>query len=245
MAEKKKMPAKRGSRAVSTQRSIDPRRLILRENSPFMMKEAYKALRTNVAFSLPGSGAKCIGMTSSGRGEGKSYNSVNTAIAFAQIGKRVMLIDCDMRLPTVASKLGVRSKPGLSDLLVGEARLEEVVRRDVEGVDVMPAGSIPPDPTGLLESPEIERLLEQLRKVYDYIFIDLPPVNTVADATIISRCVDGFLLVVRHDKTENKEIAEMLRRMRMVGAKLLGFVYNDVPVDDKRYYKKAYYYAKA
>lgn len=238
------MAEKKGT-ATTPQRSLDSRRSILREKSPFMMKEAYKALRTNVAFSLPGSGAKCIGVTSGGRNEGKSYNSVNLAIAFAQIGKRVMLIDCDMRLPTVASKLGVKARPGLSDLLVGEARLEEVVRRDVEGVDVLPAGSIPPDPTGLLESPEIERLLEQLRKVYDYIFIDLPPVNTVAEATIISRCVDGFLLVVRHEKTENKEVAEMLRRLRMVGAKLLGFVYNDVPVDDKRYYKKAYYYAKA
>lgn len=150
-----------------------------------------------------------------------------------------------MRLPTVASKLGVKAKPGLSDFLVGQARLDEIVRRDVEGVDVLPAGSIPPDPTGLLESPEIEMLMEQLRKAYDYIIIDLPPVNTVADAAILSRCVDGFLLVVRHDATENKAIAEMLRRLRMVGAKLLGFVYNDVPVDDKRYYKKSYYYAKS
>lgn len=238
MAEKK-----RG--AATPQRSLDGRRSILRDKSPFMIKEAYKALRTNVAFSLPGSEAKCIGVTSGGRAEGKSYNSVNLAIAFAQIDKRVALIDCDMRLPTVASKLGVKAKPGLSDFLVGQARLDEIVRRDVEGVDVLPAGSIPPDPTGLLESPEIEMLMEQLRKAYDYIIIDLPPVNTVADAAILSRCVDGFLLVVRHDATENKAIAEMLRRLRMVGAKLLGFVYNDVPVDDKRYYKKSYYYAKS
>lgn len=237
MAEKKMT-------AAASQRGVDGRRAVLREKSPFLMREAYKALRTNVAFSLPGSGARCIAVTSAGRSEGKSYNSVNLAIAFAQIDKRVILLDGDMRLPTVASKLGVKAKPGLSDFLVGQARLDEVVRRDVEGVDVLPAGSIPPDPTGLLESPEIEMLLEQLRKVYDYIIIDLPPVNTVADATIVSRVVDGFLLVVHHDATENKAVAEMLRRLRMVGAKLLGFVYNDVPVDDKRYYKKMYYYAK-
>lgn len=240
----KRVAGSSSARSSGTKRSVDSRRAILREKSPFMMREAYKALRTNVAFSLPGSGAKCIAMTSANRGEGKSYNSVNLAISFAQIGKKVILFDGDMRLPTVASKFGIRAKPGLSDYLVGEASLEEIIRHDVEGVDVVPAGSIPADPTGLLESAQIEDLLQQMREYYDYIIIDLPPVNTVADAAIVSRCVDGFLLVVRHGSTEHKNIAEMLRQLKMVGAKVLGFVYNDVPVEGKRYYYRYYYYGK-
>lgn len=249
MAEKKKAAAPAARRAAAAvpaanKRSVDSKRSILREKSPFMMREAYKALRTNVAFSLPGNDAKCIAVTSGSRGEGKSYNSVNLAIAFAQIGKKVVLFDCDMRLPTVASKLGLKAKPGLSDYLVGEASLEEAIRRDVEGVDVFPAGSIPPDPTGLLESTQIEDLIARMREEYDYIIIDLPPVNTVADAAILSRCIDGFLLVVRHGNTENKDIAEMLRQLKMVGARVLGFVYNDVPVEGKRYYYRYYYYGK-
>lgn len=245
MADKKKRPASGLRRtAPASGRNVDSKRSILREKSPFMMREAYKALRTNVAFSLPGGDARCIAVTSGSRGEGKSYNSVNLAIAFAQIGKKVILFDCDMRLPTVASKLGLKAKPGLSDYLVGEASLEEAIRRDVEGVDVIPAGSIPPDPTGLLESAQIEELIDRMREEYDYIIIDLPPVNTVADAAILSRCIDGFLLVVRHGNTENKDISEMLRQLRMVGARILGFVYNDVPVDGKRYYYRYYYYGK-
>ena len=243
MAEKKKAAAPAARRGTAG-RSLDSKRSILREKSPFMMREAYKALRTNVAFSLPGSGARCIAVTSASRGEGKSYNSVNLAIAFAQIGKRVALLDCDMRLPTVAAKLGLRAKPGLSDYLAGEATLEEAVRREAEGVDVFPAGSIPPDPTGLLESAQIEELIAGLREEYDYIIVDLPPVNTVADAAILSRVTDGFLLVVRHGNTEGKDIAEMLRQLRMVGARVLGFVYNDVPVEGKRYYYRYYYDGK-
>lgn len=239
MAERKSTAA-----PVAAKRSIDSRRSILREKSPFMMREAYKALRTNVAFSLPGSEAKCIGVTSGGRNEGKSYNSVNLAISFAQIGKRVLLVDCDMRLPTVAAKLGVRAKPGLSDYLAGQVELGEALRRGVEGMDVLPAGSIPLDPTGLLESKQIEELFAAMRKAYDYIIVDLPPVNTVADASILSRCIDGFLLVVRHGTTENKAIAEMLRRLRMASANVLGFVYNDVSAADKRYSGEYYRYGR-
>lgn len=229
------------SAAAPRKRSVDSKRYILRERSPFMMREAYKALRTNVAFSLPGSEAKCIAVTSANRSEGKSYNSINLAISFAQIGKKVVVIDCDMRLPTVASKLGVRAKPGLSDFLIGEAEMKEILQHTTEGIDIIPAGSIPKDPTGLLESEELEELLDALRQHYDYIMVDLPPVNTVTDAAILSRCIDGFLLVVRHDNTEHKDIAEMLRQLRFAGAKVLGFVYNDVPVGSKRYGKRYYY----
>lgn len=151
------------------------------------------------------------------------------------------MFDGDLRLPTVAAKLGVKAKPGLSDYLVGEAALEEVIRKDVQGVDVVPAGSIPPDATGLLTSEQLEDLLQMMRQYYDYIIIDLPPVNVVADAAILSASIDGYVLVVRHAQTRNREVAEMLRKLRMAGGKVLGFLYNDTPVEGKRYYYRYYY----
>lgn len=236
---------KRIKKAGASRRTAESKRAILRERSPFMMREAYKGLRTNVTYSMPGGDAKCIAVTSANRSEGKSYNTINLAISFAQIEKKVVVIDCDMRLPTIASKLGVQAKPGLSDYLIGEAKLEEVLQRDVEGIDVIPAGNIPRDPTWLLESVQMEALLEALRKLYDYVLIDLPPVNTVTDAAILSRCTDGILLVVRHNVTAKREVAEMLRQLRFAGAKILGFVYNDVPIVGKKYGKRYYrYYRK-
>ena len=215
---------------------------ILTEDSPFSVKEAYKALRTNVTFSLPGNESKCIGFTSAERAEGKSTNAINLGISFAQIGKRVVLLDCDMRLPTVASKLKLQQNPGLSDLLVGEASARDVMRHYMTNMDIIPSGQIPPDPTGLLSSDLIAKLIEKLKEAYDYVLIDLPPVTTVTDAAILSRCIDGFLLVVRHEATQFNDINEMFRQLELADSKILGFIYNDAPVETKKYY--SHYYAK-
>lgn len=214
---------------------------LLTERSPFSIKEAYKTLRTNVIFSLPGSGTKCIGVTSAARGDGKSTCAVNLAISFAQIGKRVILVDCDMRLPTAAAKLGIKGTPGLSDFLVGESKVEDTVRSVSKfGISVLPAGNIPPDATGLLESKQMEYLLSALGKIYDYVIVDLPPVTVVPDAAILSKYISGFLLVVRHGQTEHRAVTEMLNQLHIGSANILGFVYNDVPADSKKYYKRYY-----
>lgn len=218
--------------------AADSRKMLLSEDSPFAVKEAYKALRTNVAFSLPGSECKCIGVTSAVRGDGKSTNSTNLAIAFGQAGKHVLLIDCDMRLPTVASKLGIQGQKGLSNLLIGEGKIGAVIQHVVEyGIDVLPAGTIPPDATRLLESEQMKMLLEQVKSVYDYVIIDLPPVTAVADTSILAKHTDGLLLVVRHGQTEIRAINDALTQLRFVGANVLGFVYHGAAVDDKKYYK--------
>ena len=228
--------------AAMMARNADFKKLMLREKSPFAIKEAYKALRTKVSFSLPGTGCKVIGLTSANRSEGKSSTAVNLALSFAQIEKKVLLIDCDMRLPTVAGKLGLSNVPGLSDFLVGESDVGKILRRAENGYfDVLPAGNIPPDATGLLESDLMGELLTKLRERYQYIIIDLPPILSVTDAAILSRYIDGFLLVVRHESTEYRAVNEMLRQMRMAHAKILGFVYNDAPAMAKKYYS---YYKK-
>lgn len=210
---------------------------ILNEQSPFVIKEAYKSLRTNVILSMPGTDCKCVAITSATPGDGKSTTAANLAISLGQIGKRVLLIDCDMRLPSLAHKFKVHAKPGLSDFLVGQAKIEDAVRKlEDPNIHILPAGSIPPDPTGLLESKQMGLLLNALRGIYDFVIIDLPPVTTVPDAVIIFKYVDGCLLAVREHHTENRKVTDMLRQLNMAGAKILGFVTTNGSLKGKTYY---------
>lgn len=203
----------------------DLKTTLLNDGMPFSVLEAYKSLRTNVMFSMPGSDCKIIGVTSASPGEGKSTTSANLALSLAQIGKRVLLIDCDMRIPTVASRFDIPATPGLSDFLVGQARIEETVRRhETYNLSILPSGNIPPDPTGLLEAKQLELLFTALRKVYEYVIIDLPPVTAVADPVILAKHIDGYVLVAREHYAEHRAVGEMLRQLRLVNARVLGFV---------------------
>lgn len=221
---------------------------LLSDKLSFSAQEAYRSLRTNVTFVLPGEGCKCIGITSPTPGDGKSTTAANLAISLGQIGKRVLLVDCDMRLPTVAAKFRVAGTPGLSDFLVGHARIEEVIRQSEKyNIHLLPAGNIPPEPTALLESRQLERLFAAFRENYDYILVDLPPVVTVPDAVILAKLLDGYLLAVCEKQTEHRAIKEMLRRLQVAGANTLGFVVTGSSVNNGKYkyggkYKKQYQY---
>ena len=205
--------------------SVHRQRLLLNENTPFVTQEAYKALRTNVMFSLPGTGCKCVGITSPTPGDGKSTTAANLAISLAQIGKRVLLLDCDMRLPTVAGSFRIAPVPGLSDFLVGQSKIEECIRNsETFGISIMTAGNIPPDPTGLLEAKQIEHLFTAFRKIYDYVIVDLPPVTSVPDAVILSKYIDGYLLAIRQRQTRHRDVVQMLKQLQIAESKLVGFV---------------------
>lgn len=222
----------------------DDAQLILSKDSPWPVQEAYKALRTNIIFSLPGNGCKVIGITSPQQHDGKSTIAINTSIAFGEINKRVLLIESDLRLPTVGAKLSVKSVPGLADVLVGQARVDDALHRNVRlNLDVIGAGTIPPDPTWLLQSEQMEALVKTMRAHYDYIILDLPPVTTVADAMIVSRFTDGYLVVVRDQITDGRAVAEALEQLKFGKAKVLGFIYNDVKQGSGRghYYKSGNY----
>ena len=221
---------------MSTRVVFDAKKMLLSDNSPFSVQEAYKTLRTNVSFSLPGSDCKCIGIVSANRGEGKSTISINLAISLAQINKKVVLIDCDMRLPTIASKIGSQSAPGLSNYLSGASRELTIIPVKDRGIDIIPSGNIPPDPTALIGSKEMTNLVEKLKKTYDYIVFDFPPINIVSDAVMMSDVIDGYLVVVRHGRSEYQMISETVRQMRFADAKIIGFVYNGKG-DEKKYYK--------
>ena len=225
-------------------KSFIPDKMLLSPDSSFSMQESFKTLRTNVSFSLPGKKNRCIGIVSANRGEGKSTVAVNTAISLAQIDKKVAIVDCDMRIPTVAAKLGMENRPGLSDYLAdedGNSRLP-IIRNDDLNIDVIPAGTIPPDPTKLIESPQMRELIEALKMVYDYIVVDFPPVTVVSDAAILSSVIDGYLIVTLHESTETSQLDETIRQLNFANANILGFVYNSKPASRKSYKKNSKYY---
>ena len=217
---------------------------LLTEESGFAIQEAYKALRTNVIFSLPGGGSKCIGVTSATQGNGKSTNTLNMAISFGKIGKKVIVLDGDMRLPTVASKLEIKAVPGLSNILVGTSEPGECIQHvEAYNIDVIPSGVIPPDTTVLLQSSQMGELISFLKENYDYIFIDLPPALATIDPILISPFVDGFLVVVKHGESEYRSVSAMLNQMKHANARILGAIYSnaDLGGKGKGIYRNKYY----
>ena len=213
----------------------------------FAVKESYKLLRTNLMFSFPESGkGHVIGITSSVQHEGKSTTACNLAYTMAQSGASVLLLEADLRRPTVASKLGMNRVPGLTNMLVGKSTLEEIVQREdvAPGVDVIASGDIPPNPSELLGAVRMGQLMEQLREQYEYIVVDLPPVTVVSDALAISKYLDGVVMVVRAGVSDQNMLAEAMRQLQMVETRILGFVFRDQDVGSKKYgykYSKKYY----
>jgi capsular exopolysaccharide synthesis family protein len=236
---------------MTTEVVMRERRTMFGPSLSFAAAEAYKLLRTNLTFSFSGSEeCRIVGMTSSFRGEGKSLTSMNLAYTIAEAEKRVLLIEGDMRLPTVAKRMGLRAKPGLSNLLVGLESISSAIQEyrvdlgdKILSLDVMVSGDIPPNPSELLGSERMKSLLKKLRERYDYVILDLPPVNAVTDALIASRVVDGIIVVVRNDHAVRSALAETMRQLRLAEAHVLGFVFNDAGGTNSKYYysKKGYY----
>ncbi len=220
---------------------------LLCDGLSFAAAEAYKLLRTNLMFSMPEKPCRILGVTSSVRGEGKSTTSVNLAYTIAQSGKRTLLIDADMRLPSVATKLNISSAPGLSNLLAGLASENDALRKSVyfDNWFILPAGTIPPNPSELLGSERMHALLERCSEIFDVIIIDLPPVNIVADALVISSWTDGLVVVVRENYSDRKALNACMYQIRQLGSKFLGFVMTDSDVGEgsyKRYGKYGHRY---
>lgn len=213
--------------------------------SSFHVQEAYKATRTNIMFSFTGKGCKKIVVTSSLPSEGKTTTCANMAITFAQTGSRVLVIDADMRRPTLHKKLDVLNNNGLSNLLGRFCTLEEAISKTkFENLDVITSGYLPPNPAELLASEAMTELLMILEHKYDYIFIDTPPVHVVTDATVLSNRVSGMIVVVRQEVTRHKDIQETLNKLELAQAKVLGFILHDVKTSKrsyKRYEKYSHY----
>lgn len=217
-------------------------------NMSFSVTEAYKLLRANIMFSFSDEGVgHVIGITSSLQAEGKSSTAVNTAYALAESGARVLLMDADLRRPSVAAKLGLSRTPGLTNLLVARGDYRELLQHNATapGMDVLTSGDIPPNPSELLGSNRMEKLMQELVKHYDYVIVDLPPVNVVSDAIAMSKVLDGVIMVVRSGVSEQRMLAEALRQLKLVNVRILGFVFRDNAVGGTKYGRKyGYKYKK-
>ena len=218
------------------------RQFIINDNTPFAVMEAYKALRTNLMFSLPGRGCKKILITSATPGEGKSTTAINLSKVFAMNGEKVLLVDCDLRLSTAAAKLSINNTPGLSDVLVGMEELSEAIRHMEDGLDVLTAGSTPPNPSELLGSESMQVLMGQLESYYKYIILDAPPIAAVTDASVLSGLASGTVIVVRNGVADRDTVGSSIEQLRLAGAKLLGFVFTSADEGRKGYKKSSYDY---
>ena len=225
--QKKKQAAAHAQRISKVKHD---RKHILSKKSGFYLQEAYRALRTNVNFALADKeGSKVVMVTSSLQSEGKSLTALNLAIALGQMDQKVLLVDCDMRRPKLARLLNLNAPVGLSNLLVDLSMLEVAIVNSTEhGIDLLLAGDIPPNPADLLSSTRMQRLLELMRERYDYVLLDLPPVDLVVDAVALSSKCDGVLFVVRTDQTERGAVIHGIDQLRYAGANILGFVFNGV-----------------
>ena len=212
----------------------------------FAAAESYKLLRTKLQFSfVDQEGCRIIGISSALTGEGKSLSAVNLAYALSQLGERVLLVDCDMRRPSMSEKLPVRNVPGLSDYLTGQTESKNLIQlcgmpEDERAFHVIAAGQIPPNPVELLSSSRMQKMLRRLREGYDYIILDLPPVGEVSDALAASKLTDGMLLVVRQNYCDRPALVDTLRQFEFVDAKILGVLLNCTTEEGKSYGYKSY-----
>ncbi len=201
----------------------------LHKNLEFTAIEQYKLLRTNLSFTLP-ENEQCpiIGVTSAMRGEGKSTTAVNLSYVLAESGKKVLLIDGDMRIPSVAKKMGTENNFGLTDLLrgAGTIQMNAFKSEELSNWYIIPSGALPPNPSELLGSVKMKNILKTFSETFDCIIIDLPPVNLVSDALAVSKFISGMIVVVREDYTEKKELENCFRQLKLSDVNVLGCVIN-------------------
>jgi polysaccharide biosynthesis transport protein len=204
--------------------------------------ESYRGLRTNILFSSAGSAPQVILITSPGPREGKTITTANLAITMAQSGSKVIVIDCDLRRPKIHNIFGVSRERGMTNLLVGSDGIEKtVVHSQVPNLDLLPSGPLPPNPSEMLGSERMGGLLKGLKKHYDRILIDSPPITAVTDSMILSKYVDGVVVVIRAGHTVKDVARNSVNQLQAVGAHILGGVLNAVDIGKDKYYYYYYY----
>lgn len=221
---------------------------ILNDNSKFYISDAYKTLRTNILFSTGESTRKIYAVTSTVPGEGKTTTAINIAVSFAQTEKKVVIIDSDLRRPKLHKYFDLENKVGLSNVLSGiyDGESKDYIQKtNIDNLDVISSGHIPPNPIDLLASDKMQELLKTLEETYDFIILNTPPVNLVSDALVLSKNVTGYILVVRSNYTEYQALDDAMSNFELAKIKLLGVVLNDFNRKHTKYsggkYKKVFW----
>lgn len=216
------------------------RHLITQLNPRSPISEQYRAIRTNLQFSAIDEDIKSIVITSAGPAAGKSITAANLAVVYAQQGMKTLLIDGDLRKPTVHYTFRLDNLRGLSSVLIGETKLEDTVEDSaVDNLQILSCGPIPPNPAELLASKRMKDLIAYAEEHYDFVIVDAPPILAVTDAKIISQIVDGTLFVMRSGSTEKANAERAYEIINDGKARVLGAVLNDVERNGESYY---YYY---
>ena len=227
-------------------KSTEVRGLLTDKDVPFNVTESYKTIRANILFTVAESDKKVIAVSSPNPGEGKSTSAANLAIALAQTGSTVLLIDADMRKPVQHRTFKIKNDEGLSTLIIKKSSVAKSIKSNViENLDLLPSGPIPPNPSELLASNSFKQLLEQFSGNYDYVIIDTPPVNVVSDAMVMKDSISGIMLVIRYAMTTYEELSNCMKQIELAHANMLGFVMNDVHhKHGAGYYNYKYKYKK-
>ena len=199
----------------------------------FQVRESYKAARTNIAYSILKKGCKKVAFTSSTKSEGKTVTSINVASALAQqVGTKVLVIECDLRRPRVNTALKIEPTPGLTNYLNEECALEDIIKdTKIDNLKAIAYGAIPPNPSELLAS---EAMADLIKKEYDYIIFDTPPVGIVIDAVPILKASDGVVIVARNNSTTYPELAKTVETVERTDAKIIGVILNRVKPQETR-----------
>ncbi len=215
---------------------------LITSNAPNNFAESFRNIRTNLLFSSADEGGRSVVITSTGPGEGKTVVATNVAVVLAQAGQRVLLIDADMRRPRVHSVFGLPREPGLSNLLVSNAKASEAVRAtQVSGLWVMSAGLLPPNPAELLGSKRFKDFLASLSQHFDWVIIDTPPVMAVTDSSVVANIAGGVLFVIGAEMTTRVAAQRAVEQLDNARAKFIGAVLNRVDLEHNSYYYSQYY----
>jgi len=217
--------------------------LVTELNGHSPVVEAYRMLRTSILLSGAGHPPKLMLVTSSLAGEGKTTTTVNTAIMLSQLGSKVLIVDADMRRPRMHKHFGMIAAPGLSNYLSSEIELDTIIRPTaIKNLSLICAGLIPPNSAELLSTMKMKHLLQMLSKRYDHVLIDSPPINSVTDPVILSRLVEGVIMVIQGGKSKREVVSHARQELAGVGAKIFGVVLNNVDLRDSGYYNYYYYH---
>src|SRR5215218_2033788 len=205
--------------------------------------EDYRSLRTSLLYSLVDTPPKVVVVTSAGPSEGKSTTCANLGVVLAQVDKQTLIVDCDMRKPTIHKIFGLRNLGGLVNVLAGEHGLHEVCQEALPGLKAITTGPIPPNPAELLSSRRFSELLNQAREEFDFVLLDAPPVGIVSDPTIAATQAEGVLLVIDSQSTRKGSVRQAMHSLEGVGANVIGTVMNNIKASRRNGYYYHYNYA--
>ncbi|MEK4486908.1 CpsD/CapB family tyrosine-protein kinase [Psychrobacillus sp. FSL H8-0484] len=222
-------------------KQIAARKLVTSVSPKSIVSEQFRTIRTNINFSMQDRGLKTLLFTSSSIGEGKSTTAANVAIVFAKEGKRVLLIDSDLRKPTMHYTFHKSISPGLTNLLSGHVILEQIVKRTgVSGLYLITCGPIPSNPAELLGSSSMDTFIKEAKENYDMIIFDAPPALSVSDAQILSNKCDGTILVISSGATDKGNVVKAKEVLQASNANIIGTILNNFKLEKDHYYYQYY-----